>query len=253
MRRTRRRADGWRPLRRGGSVRVTRGGCCVRSCFLSSPPSSQVPSVVDPRADEDRLRARDAIPVCLRKLHTLAATWHELDSFDDHVFRRWLENSLLYAFGATALTLATALPAGYGLAIGKFRGRRNSFSRRTMVAMLVPGDVARAPDLPRAERPAPARTMLSVVLPFSFFPFGGLPRVPLLLDLAPGRTVRRGAARRLRRVQVFLRVAVPLGKPDRRAHRLLQPSWPTGRTSSCPTWCSAIRRSFRSRSGSSTS
>ena len=41
-------------------------------------------------------------PFAFGSFHTVAATWHELDSFNDHVYRRWLENSLLYSFGATS-------------------------------------------------------------------------------------------------------------------------------------------------------
>ncbi len=56
-------------------------------------------------------------------LANVARAWSQLDGFGDHLFRRWMENSILYAFTATALTLVTAIPAGYGLATGRFRGR----------------------------------------------------------------------------------------------------------------------------------
>ena len=69
--------------------------------------------------------------------HNVVAAWNQLDSFGDHLYRRWLANSLVYAFGATALTLATGIPAGYGLATGAFPGRRLILTL-TLIAMLMP-------------------------------------------------------------------------------------------------------------------
>src|SRR5579859_7946485 len=63
-------------------------------------------------------------PFAFGNLGHVARTWHELDGFGGHLFRRWMENSLVYAFSATALALFTAIPGGYGLAVGRFRGRR---------------------------------------------------------------------------------------------------------------------------------
>ena len=55
-------------------------------------------------------------PFAVGTFHNVWIAWKQLDGFSDHIFRRWLENSLLYSLGATAITLATAIPAGYGLA-----------------------------------------------------------------------------------------------------------------------------------------
>jgi multiple sugar transport system permease protein len=144
--------------------------------------------------------------------HTVAATWHQLDSFNDHVYRRWLENSLLYSFGATGLTLATALPAGYGLAIGRFRGRTLVLTV-TMIAMLMPATALALPTFLELSALHLLGNMLSVVLPFAFFPFGvylaylyySTSMPPALLDAA--RIDGCGEW------QVFRRIALPLAKP----------------------------------------
>src|SRR5438477_8883312 len=63
-------------------------------------------------------------PFSFGDLHHVAVAWKHLNAFSDHIFRRWILNTLFYAFSATAITLVAGVPAGYGLAIGKFPGRK---------------------------------------------------------------------------------------------------------------------------------
>ena len=150
-------------------------------------------------------------PFAFGSFHTLAATWHELDSFNDHVYRRWLENSLLYSFGATGLTLATALPAGYGLAIGKFRGRKLVLTT-TMVAMLMPATALALPTFLELNALHLLGTMLAVVLPFAFFPFA-VYLAYLYYSASPAELFDAARIDGCGEWQVFRRVALPLGKP----------------------------------------
>ena len=60
-------------------------------------------------------------PFSFGSFHQVALAWQHLDGFSDHIFRTWMGNSLLYACGATAIVLATGIPAGYGLALSPFR------------------------------------------------------------------------------------------------------------------------------------
>ena len=41
--------------------------------------------------------------------HQIALAWRHLDAFSNHIFRKWIENSVVYALGATAIVLATAV------------------------------------------------------------------------------------------------------------------------------------------------
>src|SRR5919204_5923039 len=59
-----------------------------------------------------------ASPFSFGDLHHVALAWKHLDAFSDHIYRRWIENSLYYALSATAITLAVGVPAGHGLAGG---------------------------------------------------------------------------------------------------------------------------------------
>ena len=51
-------------------------------------------------------------PFAFGSLGNVTRTWQQLDAFGGHLFRRWMENSLLYTFSATALVLITAIPGG---------------------------------------------------------------------------------------------------------------------------------------------
>src|SRR3954463_4398966 len=59
-------------------------------------------------------------PFAFGSLANVAHAWQQLDGFADPLFRRWMENSLVDTLSATVLVLVTAIPAGYGLAFGRF-------------------------------------------------------------------------------------------------------------------------------------
>jgi multiple sugar transport system permease protein len=153
-----------------------------------------------------------ANPFSFGDLHHVALAWKHLNAFSDHIYRRWIGNTLYYALSATAITLAVGVPAGYGLAVGRFPGRRLVLSL-TLVVMIVPGAALVLPIFLELNAMHLIGRSLSVILPFSFFPFGvylayiyyatALP--PSLLDAA-----RVDGAGEL---QTFLRVALPLAKP----------------------------------------
>jgi multiple sugar transport system permease protein len=151
-------------------------------------------------------------PFAFGSLGNVARAWRQLDGFGDHLFRRWMENSLLYTFSATALTLLTAIPAGYGLATGRFRGR-SLLLGITIVAMTMPVTALVLPTFLELNALHLLGSAFTVILPFAFFPFGvflaylyyasALP--PILLDAA--RIDGCGEW------TIFRRVALPLGKP----------------------------------------
>jgi multiple sugar transport system permease protein len=151
-------------------------------------------------------------PFSFGSFHNVADAWEHLDAFSDHIYRKWIANSLLYTFSATAIVLATAIPAGYGLAFGDFPGRRVVLSL-TLIVMIMPAAALVLPIFLELNALHLIGNVLSVILPFSFFPFGvylayiyystALP--PDLLDAAR----IDGCGEWL----VFRRVALPLAKP----------------------------------------
>ncbi len=126
------------------------------------------------------------------------------------------------------------VPAGYGLAIGKFPGRKLVLSL-TLVVMIVPAAALVLPIFLELNAMHLIGNVLSVILPFSFFPFGvylaylyyatALP--PGLLDAARVDGCERAADIPAHRA--------PAREAGRRARLLLQLRRPTGTTSSCRT------------------
>jgi multiple sugar transport system permease protein len=151
-------------------------------------------------------------PLAIGNLHNVRIAWQHLDGFDSHIFRRWMENSLLYSLSATAITLVTGIPAGYGLAFGRFRGRR-LILKVTLIAMLMPATALVLPIFLELNAARLVGTAYSIILPFAFFPFGvyiayiyyvtAVP--PALLDAARIDGCGEWAA--------FRRIGIPLAKP----------------------------------------
>jgi multiple sugar transport system permease protein len=124
----------------------------------------------------------------------------------------WLKNSAVYSLGALVITLAATIPAGYGLALTRFRGRRALLSL-TLVVMLVPTAALVLPIYLELSAVHLTGTAWSVILPFSFYPFGvyltyiyystSLPRDLLAAARIDGCT----------EWQIFLQIALPLARP----------------------------------------
>jgi ABC-type sugar transport system, permease component len=53
-------------------------------------------------------------PFAFGSFHNVALAWKHLNAFSDHIYRRWIGNSLLYALSATAITLVVGVPAATG-------------------------------------------------------------------------------------------------------------------------------------------
>ena len=151
-------------------------------------------------------------PFSFGSFHQVSLAWKHLDAFSDHIYRRWITNTLYYALSATAITLAVSVPAGYGLAIGKFPGRKLVLSL-TLVSMIMPAAALVLPIFLELNAMHLIGRAASVILPFSFFPFGvylayiyyatSLPR-----DLLDAARVD-GCGEWL----TFRRIALPLAKP----------------------------------------
>jgi multiple sugar transport system permease protein len=151
-------------------------------------------------------------PLAIGNLHNVWVAWRTLDAFDDHVYRRWLENSLLYSLSATAVALATVIPAGYALALYTFPGRR-LILRLTLVAMLMPASALVLPIFLELNAMGLIGSVFSIVLPFAFFPFGVYLAYMYYATALPRGLLDAARVDGCNELQTFLRVALPLAKP----------------------------------------
>ncbi len=161
------------------------------------------------KTDYDLLTRR---PLAVGNLHNVWVAWQALDAFDDHVYRRWLENSLLYSLCATAITLATAIPAGYALAVGTFRGRE-LILRLTLIAMLMPASSLVLPVFLELNAMRLIGSAFSIILPFAFFPFGVYVAYIYYATSLPRGLLDAARVDGCSELQTFLRVALPLARP----------------------------------------
>jgi multiple sugar transport system permease protein len=151
-------------------------------------------------------------PFSFGSLHQVSLAWKHLDAFSDHLFRTWISNSLLYAFSATAIVLATAIPAGYGLAFGTFPGRRVLLTL-TLVVMIMPAAALVLPIFLELNSLHLIGNVLSVILPFAFFPFGVYLAYIYYATAVPRDLLDAARADGCGEWLTFRRVALPLAKP----------------------------------------
>jgi multiple sugar transport system permease protein len=151
-------------------------------------------------------------PFSFGSFHQVAVAWKHLDAFSNHLFRLWIGNSLLYAFSATAIVLATAIPAGYGLALGSFPGRRTVLTV-TLIVMIMPAAALVLPIFLELNAVHLIGSVLSVILPFAFFPFGVYLAYIYYATAVPRDLLDAARVDGCGEWQTFRRVALPLAKP----------------------------------------
>jgi multiple sugar transport system permease protein len=151
-------------------------------------------------------------PFSFGDFHHVALAWKHLDAFSDHVYRRWIGNTLYYALSATAITLAVSVPAGYGLALGKFPGRKLVLSL-TLVVMIMPAAALVLPIFLELNALHLIGGSLSIILPFAFFPFGVYLAYIYYATALPPDLLDAARVDGCGELQTFLRVALPLAKP----------------------------------------
>jgi multiple sugar transport system permease protein len=151
-------------------------------------------------------------PFSFGDFHQVALAWRHLDAFSSHIYRRWIGNTLYYALSATAITLAVAVPAGYGLAFGRFPGRKLVLSL-TLVVMIVPAAALVLPIFLELNAVHLIGSVLSVILPFSFFPFGVYLAYLYYATALPPGLLDAARVDGCGELQTFVRVALPLAKP----------------------------------------
>jgi multiple sugar transport system permease protein len=151
-------------------------------------------------------------PLSFGSWHDLRLAWDHVASFESGIIFTWLGNSAIYSFGALAITLVTAIPAGYGLALTEFIGRKTLLTI-TLIVMLMPSAALVLPLFLEMNAVHQVGSIWSVILPFSLFPFGVYLVYIYFSASVPKDLLAAARLDGCDEVRVFWHVALPLAKP----------------------------------------
>ncbi len=133
-------------------------------------------------------------------------------AFEDYSLLVWLKNSAIYSFGGIVIALICSIPAGYGLAHTQFIGRRTLLGI-TLFVMIMPATALVLPLFLEANAVHAVGTPLSVILPFSFFPFGVYLAYIFYSSSVPKDLLAAARIDGCNEWNVFRRIALPLARP----------------------------------------
>ena len=151
-------------------------------------------------------------PLSLGSFTGLRLAWDHVSAFEGGIIFTWLRNSAFYSFGALAITLVTAIPAGYGLALTEFIGRKVLLTI-TLIVMLMPSAALVLPLFLEMNAVHELGSVWSVILPFSLFPFGVYLVYIYFASSIPKDMLAAARLDGCSEYQVFRHVALPLAKP----------------------------------------
>jgi multiple sugar transport system permease protein len=142
----------------------------------------------------------------------LKTNWDHLMAFQDGAVKTWMKNSVLYSVLALVITLVASIPAGYALALLKFRGRRLLLVV-TLVVMLMPTAALVLPTFLELNYANLVNTPLAVVLPFSFYPFGVYLTYIYFATAVPPDLLAAAKIDGCGDFRAFWHIALPLARP----------------------------------------
>ncbi len=151
-------------------------------------------------------------PFSFGSWHDLKANWDQLNAFQDRAFGQWLANSAIYSAAALAITLLISVPAGYALALTKFRGRK-ALLVVTLVVMLIPNTALVLPLFLEMNAVGLVGSAFSVILPYSFYPFGVYLAYIYFSSSIPISLLEAARIDGANEFQVFGRIALRLATP----------------------------------------
>ncbi len=118
----------------------------------------------------------------------------------------------MYSFVALVITLCVAVPAGYALAMTEFRGRRTLLIA-TLVVMLMPNATLVVPLFLEVNAVGLIGSMWSIILPYSFYPFGVYLTYIYFNTTLPRELVAAAKLDGCSEFGVFRHIALPLAAP----------------------------------------
>jgi multiple sugar transport system permease protein len=151
-------------------------------------------------------------PFAVGSWDAFTANARQLFGFQSGAVVGWVRNSAFYAVAALVITLAISIPAGYALALTEFRFRR-LLMVTTLVVMLMPNTALVLPVFLEMNEVGLVGDPLSVILPFSFYPFGVYLTYIYFSTSIPRSLLAAARLDGCNELQVFTRIALPLAMP----------------------------------------
>jgi multiple sugar transport system permease protein len=152
------------------------------------------------------------MPLAFGSFAQLGKTWHNLVAYENGVILLWLRNSAIYTLGGTLIAVGVSVPAGYGLAVTQFLGRKVLLSI-TLVVMLVPANALVLPMFLGFSDLHMVGNVFSVILPFAFFPFGVYLVYIYFSTAVPEELLAASRVDGCTEWKTFRYIAAPLSKP----------------------------------------
>jgi multiple sugar transport system permease protein len=151
-------------------------------------------------------------PFAIGSWDTFTSNVRQLFDFQSGAVVGWMRNSAFYSLGALVITLVISVPAGYALALTEFRFRR-LLMVTTLVVMLMPNTALVLPVFLEMNKVGLVGQPLSVILPFSFYPFGVYLTYIYFSTSIPRNLLAAARMDGCSEVQVFTKIALPLAAP----------------------------------------
>gem|GEM_PF-1781421 len=153
----------------------------------------------------------DLPPFAIGSLDWVGHAWNNLLLFLNGVIVRWILNSIQYTTLGLILSLLTAIPAGFVLAVIKFRGRR-VILWITLIMMLVPGDALVLPLYMEMFYLRIINTPWALVLPAASFPMGVYLSFQYFKASLPPDIIAAARVDGCSNFQLFRYIGLPLSK-----------------------------------------
>jgi multiple sugar transport system permease protein len=151
-------------------------------------------------------------PISFGNFHNYWVALEHLLHYNSGIYTTWALNSLYYVAASVFLAVLMSLPAGYALAVFRFRGRKFVLIA-TLVALITPSAALVLPLFLEMSEVHLVNTAWSVILPTAFAPFGVYLSYIYFSTSLPSTIIESARVDGASEFRVFRSVALPLAKP----------------------------------------
>lgn len=151
-------------------------------------------------------------PLSFGSFDQIGAAWTHLFDYSDGIIGTWTLNSVGYTVGSVVIALLACVPAGYGLAKFRFRGR-GAVLFLTLVTMVVPSAALILPLYLQMSAVGLTNTPWSVILPLAFYPFGVYLIYLFAATTIPDSVIEAARLDGVSEWGILMRIFLPLALP----------------------------------------